>query len=370
MIYFDNAATGGIKPVSVINAVTASFKQCVNCGRSGHRLSVTAAKTVLSARLALNDLFDGYGEDGVVFTKNCTEALNTLIFGSLNEGDHVITTCLEHNSVLRPLKELERRNTISLDIVYLKNGRLPYEEFKALMRENTKAVIITLASNVTGFTPDIKRLREEIGDGVLLFCDGAQAAGHFDVKMKSLKIDALAIAGHKGLGAIQGSGALLLSDRVNVIPLTFGGTGSESLSLTQPDFLPDKLESGTLNYHAVLSLLEGAIYTKLRLYDNMKKIKELEEYLISGLSKIEKVTLYSQFNYSGIIAFAIDGVPSEEAAQRLSDEFYIAVRGGLHCAPLMHEALGSLENGLIRVSLSHFNELYECDALLSAVKNF
>jgi selenocysteine lyase/cysteine desulfurase len=226
--------------------------------------------------------------------------------------------------------------------------------------------VVTLASNVTGCAPDIARLRSAIPSNVLLICDGAQACGHIKINMKESGIDALAVAGHKGMLGIQGSGALLFSDRINPDPITFGGTGSESNNLHMPNFYPDRLESGTLSYPAIVSLGEGALYLKSHMYENRDRLVYLTNILLNGLTKIGGVTLYSKTNPFGIVAFNIDNMQSEIAAYKLSEEYSICVRGGLHCAPLMHKALGT--EGLIRASLSAFNTQPEVDFFLRAVK--
>lgn len=371
MIYFDNAATGGRKPDTVLTAVTSAIKVCANPGRSGHKLSLACAKQVQNCRHALNTLFDGYGFDRVIFTKNCTEALNIALFGVLKKGDHVIATCMEHNSVLRPLEYLRRTGIIEYDICPLRGEQagayLHADDICTLLRPNTRLVAITTASNVTGYAPDIQAVRKILPDNVLILCDGAQGAGHFDIKMQGAGMDLLTIAGHKGMLGIQGSGALLFSERVDPQPVLFGGTGSISLSLEMPDFYPDALEAGTLSFPAVLSLLEGAHYLTLHQKEITIKTLSLSEYLIKGLKKLPQYTLYSAPNPCGIVAFAHRILPSETIAERLSDEYSIATRGGLHCAPLMHDALGTQDGGLVRVSLSHDNTRQEIDILLRAL---
>lgn len=368
MIYFDNAATGGRKPDGVINAVTASIKVCANPGRSGHKLSLACATLVQNCRNALNDAFRGYGFDRVIFTKNCTEALNIALLGTLKQGDHVIVSCMEHNSVLRPLEYLQKRGVIRYDVCPLdENGNVDLKTIPTLLTPKTRFVAVTTASNVTGATPDINALRELIPPRVLLLCDGAQGAGHFPIDMQKSGIDFLTLAGHKGLMGIQGSGALLFSERVDPTPILYGGTGSISLSLDMPDFYPDGLEAGTLSFPAVVSLLEGVRYTLPRFKTIGERCKNLTEYLLNGLKKLPMYTAYSKPNPCGIVALKHDFLQSEQLAEILSARYSIAVRGGLHCAPLMHEALGSLDGGLTRVSFSHFNTESEIDELLLAL---
>ena len=369
MIYFDNAATGGKKPDSVISAVTASLRQCANPGRSGHRLSLSCARVVQNARNALSDFFDGYGYERVVFTKNCTEALNIAVFSALAEGGHAVTTCMEHNSMLRPLEQLKRTGRADYSVAPLsKDGNVSAESVAALVREDTKVVIVTSASNVTGTMPDLNAIRKAIPSSVLFLCDGAQGCGHFPISMKNTGMDALCVAGHKGMHAIQGAGALLFSERFSPSPLLFGGTGSESFNLGMPEFYPDKLESGTLNFPAVSSLFEGTLYARLKAESDRQYLTALTALLIDGLRANPHLKVYSNANPCGIVAFSHEAVQSEEVAFTLSEKFSIAVRGGLHCAPLMHKALGTAENGLVRASLSPFNTREEVFALIKAMR--
>ena len=226
MIYLDNAATGGEKPAAVQNAVLAALQACANPGRSGHSRSIAVAERVLACRRLLSDLFDGFGFERVVFTKNCTEALNLAILGTLREGDHAVTTCLEHNSVLRPLEYLKKTRGVTYSVAPLVDGKLLPETIASLVRPETKLCCVTSASNVTGETPDLFAVRMRLPERVLFLVDGAQGAGHLPLKMRAAGIDFLALAGHKGLHAIQGAGALLFSERVSPDPVLFGGTGS------------------------------------------------------------------------------------------------------------------------------------------------
>ncbi len=365
MIYFDNAATGGFKPDGVINAAYSALKTCANPGRSGHKLSLACAERVYSVRRLLAEFFNAPSSDRVVFTKNCTEALNIAILGTLKPGDRAVTTAAEHNSVLRPLHALEKKGVL-VDVIPLNaNGGID-EAAVAKAAEGAKAVIITLASNVTGTAPDIAKLRSLLPAETLLICDGAQACGHEVINMRKLGIDALCVAGHKGMLGIQGSGALLFSERFNPSPIMYGGTGSESMNPDMPDFYPDKLESGTLSYPAIISLGESVLYLKSHMYENSDRTLYLTDLLINGLSRIDGVRLYSTSNLFGIAAFALENMQSEMAAYRLSEEYSVCVRGGLHCAPLMHSALAS--DGLVRASLSAFNNEREIDYFLRAVE--
>lgn len=363
MIYMDNAATGGFKPDCVINAATAALKSCANPGRSGHKLSIACAERVYAVRKLLAEFFGAPSADRVIFTKNCTEALNIALLGTLHAGDKVVATVAEHNSVLRPLNYLEKQGVRVLLAPLNAAGEIDIPALAA-MSNGAKAVAVTLASNVTGTAPNVERIRAAIPAETLLICDGAQACGHVPINMKESGIDALAVAGHKGMLGIQGSGALLFSQRFNPDAVLLGGTGSESFNLNMPDFYPDKLESGTLSYPAIVSLGEGALYLKTHLYENRDRTEYLCSALYEGLTKIGGVKVYSVPNPYGIIALAFENMQSEVAAYRLSEEYSICVRGGLHCAPLMHEALNS--SGLVRVSLSAFNTEAEVESFLRA----
>lgn len=366
MIYFDNAATGGFKPDCVVSVATAALKMCANPGRSGHKLSLACLERVYAVRKVLCDFFGGYSFDRVIFTKNCTEALNIALLGGLKKGDKVVTTVAEHNSVLRPLEFLKGKG---VDVHYVpldKTGGIDLDWLIKITDKNTRAVVITLASNVTGNAPDIKKIRSSIPSDCLLICDGAQACGHVQIDMKAMGIDALAVAGHKGMLGIQGSGALLFSERFNPDPVLFGGTGSESYNLNMPDFYPDRLESGTVAYPAIVSIGEGALYLKQNMARHMRGVSDMTEYLCGRLASMDGAELFSKPNPYGIVAFRLANVQSEAAAYTLSEEYSICVRGGLHCAPLMHRALSS--DGLIRASLSAFNTPAECEVFLNAVK--
>ena len=368
MIYLDNAATGGEKPAAVQNAVLAAMQVCANPGRSGHDASLAAAERVLACRDLLSDLFDGYGYERVVFTKNCTEALNLMLLGTLRAGDHVVTTCLEHNSVLRPLEHLRRTKRVSYDVAPLTDGKLLPEAIAALVRPETRAVCVTSASNVTGECPDLHAVRARIPARVLLFVDGAQGAGHLPLRMRETGIDALALAGHKGLHAIQGAGALLFSERTMPDSVLFGGTGSESHSLTMPAFYPDRLESGTLSYPAICSLFEGALLVRSRRSEGARKLITLTARVRDALVAMDGYRTYFLPNACGIAAFSHARIPSETLAGLLNERG-IAVRGGLHCAPLAHKALGTFPLGLVRASFSPFQGTAEADALISALRD-
>ncbi|MDE6667481.1 MAG: aminotransferase class V-fold PLP-dependent enzyme [Clostridia bacterium] len=367
MIYFDNAATGGFKPDGVISAATAALSHSANPGRSGHKLSLACLERVYATRKLLCEFFNAYSYERVIFTKNCTEALNIAILGTVKPGDQVVTTVAEHNSVLRPLEYLKGRGVYVSYAPLNAEGEVDIETLINYVTDKTRAVIVTLASNVTGTMPNIKKVKAAIPENCLLICDGAQACGHFEVNMKEDGIDALAVAGHKGMLGIQGSGALLFSERMNPAPVLFGGTGSESYNLNMPDFYPDALESGTLSYPAIISLGEGALYLRQNMQQSREKVEKLTAYLCENLAKIKGVKLYSKPNPCGIVSFSLENMQSEIVASELSEKYGICVRDGLHCAPLMHKALQS--EGLVRASVSAFNSQNECEIFIKAVKS-
>ena len=262
MIYFDNAATGGFKPTkSIESAINAIKNLNANAGRSGHKLSLLASEMIYDARKTLSDFLDSDGAQRIVFTSNCTTALNTAIFGLYKKGGKVITTALEHNSVLRPLYELERRGEISLSIIYPKAGGVSAEEVESQLTPDTSLVVINAVSNVTGQENDVDGIGKLLQKTDARFIvDGAQAVGHTKISVNNQLIDALCIAGHKGLLSIQGVGAIAFSKKANLRPLTFGGTGADSFSKEMPDYFPERLEAGTLNLPAICSLKESVSY--------------------------------------------------------------------------------------------------------------
>lgn len=371
MIYLDNAATGGFKPNSVLERATSAIKYlCANPGRSGHRLSKTGADFIYLARKKVSQFFNNDKVERVIFTKNCTEAINIAIYGILKKGDHVITTCFEHNSVLRPLFTLKNKGIISLTVVSPENKEyITKNDIEKALNSNTKLVIVNHISNVTGKVNNVKNIGEFLKDKPPYFMvDGAQSAGHIKIDMQKLNVDILAVAGHKGLYAIQGSGALIFNKKVDISTSFQGGTGTETFNLLQPDCYPEKLEAGTLNLPAICSLEEGIRYVENSLEYLETRLNEMTDYLIKKLNQINSVKVYSTKNPAGIVAFSIDNYPSTTASERLSEEFDIAVRGGFHCAPLMHKFLNTEDEGLIRVSLSPHNTKRDLFLLITAVK--
>ncbi len=367
MIYFDNAATGGFKPRTVSDTANNVIRYlCANPGRSGHRLSVSGAEMTYNCRKLMGDFF-GSNSERVIFTKNCTEALNVAIFGTLKKGGHVITTVFEHNSVLRPLNHLKSLGLISLDVVEPSND-LPIElAIKQKINDNTYLIVTTAVSNVTGETLPIHKIGKIAKNYNLIYIvDGAQGGGHIELNLKKQNISILCLAGHKGLLGIMGSGVLLFDEQTEISPLLMGGTGSESTNPFQPDSYPEKLEAGTINLPAVCALYEGVRIIKDNLDNYSLHLYSYTERLINGLTN-PKIKVYSKPNKSGIVSFSVDDIPSDEVANRLNTEYDVAVRGGLHCAPLIHKFLGTQDSGLVRVSFSVQNTCKEIHYFIKAL---
>ena len=370
MIYLDNAATGGFKPASVIDTAISVIKYLnANVSRSAHALSQTAGNYVYSARKKTAEFFGVSTPSRVIFTKNCTESLNIAIHGGI-KGGTVITSTLEHNSVLRPLYNLEKKGIINLKIVKPSNEKfLTATDVENNFDKTVSSVVINSASNVTGEVSKIYEIGEFLKNkNVFYIVDGAQAGGHIKINLKDANIDALALACHKGLYSIGGLGALLLSNRAQIEPLCQGGTGTESFNPYQPDVYPERLESGTLNLPAICTLEEGLKYIEGNVSYVSKRLEEMTAYLCKKLEEIQNVSVYSRKNPVGIVSFSISGISSGEVSEILSSKYDIAVRGGYHCAPLIHKMLKTEDDGLIRASLSLHNTKREANALIFAVK--
>lgn len=368
MIYFDNAATGGFKPRAVTDAVCNVVRYLsANPGRSAHRLSLAGAEIVYSTRKALAELFNAQSER-VIFTKNCSEALGVAIYGMVEKDMHVITTVYEHNSVLRPLFLLKEKGFITLDVAVPEKDKSIVDKISELITEKTGLVVVSALSNVTGESLPILEIGKLCKQKNILFIvDGAQAGGHVKIDIKETGISALALACHKGLYGIMGSGALIVGDDVEISPVFVGGTGSESFNLKHPSTYPDRLESGTLNLPAIAGLFEGVRYVRCNLSAFNKILTEQTEYLIAELNKLPFVTCYSSPNPAGIVSFSVKNTSSVEVADLLNKNFDIAVRSGIHCAPLLHQYLGTVDVGLTRVSLSPQNTYREIRFFIKAL---
>lgn len=371
MIYLDNAATTGRKPTGVIKAVGGALRELsANPGRSGHTASLKTADAVYSVREKTAELFGASGAENVVFTLNCTHSINCVIKGVLKAGEHAVTSSLEHNSVMRPL--IKQQIPFDTAYVSLTDDRATLRDFEKKIRPETKLVICTGASNVLGKTLPITEIGALCRDrGVLFAVDAAQIAGVIPINMRQMNIDFLCIAPHKGLYAPMGIGVLICEKPIKNTIIE-GGTGTNSAELVQPDSLPERLESGTVNVPAIMGISAGIDYVKQiginKIYSHEMK---LIRYLYRELSKIERVQLYTpeptDVMYAPVLSFNVYGKTSTEVSQYLSDNG-IAVRGGLHCAPFAHRQIGTLDSGAVRVSVAAFNTPSEIGSLIKAIK--
>lgn len=372
-IYFDNAATSDPKPPSVVKAVTDALTRCnANPGRSGHRAAIEAGRIVLDARQRLQSILGAKDATGVIFTLNCTDALNLAIKGSLNYGDHVITTLLEHNSVLRPLNELARRGRISLTMLPPRDdGFIAPEDVRRAILADTRLIVVTHASNVTGAIQPVAAIGQIAREhGVRYLIDGAQALGAMPVNVRALSCDLYAFPGHKSLLGPQGTGGLYIRPGIELYTLREGGTGSSSDSMFQPEELPERYESGTVNLPGIAGLGAGCAFVSGRLAQILSHERELTAALYEGLSKMDGVTLYSpaeEAARAGIVSFNVGDLSSSQTADALARK-NIAVRGGLHCAPGAHRFLGTLRRGAVRASVGHANTFEEVDQFLRTLR--
>ena len=375
MIYLDNAATTSPKPKIVLRACDYALKElCANPGRSGHALSVKAADAVYKCRVKAADFFGLEDPERVVFTKNCTEALNTVIKGLSLENCEVITSCFEHNSVARPLFSLKKRGVKTrIAKVYFGDKQKTVESFRSLITDKTRLIICTHASNVCGTVLPIKEIGELCRERNIPFAvDGAQSAGMIPIDMKRDNIDFLCLPGHKGLYGPMGTGLLLCKGDLPDT-LTEGGTGNLSHTLFQPDDLPERLESGTINVPGIAGLSAGIDFVKKTGLSRINRHeKQLCTILFGALSDNKSITLYGEdpavSDTAPVVSFNIRDIPSEQVSAELSARG-IAVRAGLHCAPFAHEALGSLKTGTVRVSFSVFNTPDEAKFLIKSIEN-
>ena len=372
MIYLDNAATTLHKPQQVIDAVVHAMQSMGNCARGTHEEALDAARTVYDARVRLASLFGCPRVDHVAFTANSTEALNMAINGLIDPGDHVISTDLEHNSVLRPLYRLEAEHGTELSFVPAdKLGNVDYADFERLMKPNTRAVVCTNASNLTGTVLDIERIAKTAhSHGALVIVDASQTAGCWPIDMKKMGIDVLCFTGHKGLMGPQGTGGICVKEGIEIRPFKGGGSGVQSYSRTHPAEYPTRLEAGTLNGHGIAGLGAAAKFISETGVENIHaKERSLMLRFYEGVKNIEGVTVYGDFtkDKTAIVALNIRDYESGEVSYELSQGYGIATRPGAHCAPRMHKALGTAEVGAVRFSFSFYNTEEEIDEAVRAV---
>lgn len=371
MIYLDNSATTYPKPQPVINALSYAVRELgANPGRSGHSMSVKAAKAVFEVREKAAAFF-GAKPENVIFTSNCTHSLNTAIKGILKKGDHVITSSLEHNSVARPIFALQSEGVeVSVAPVY-ESDEQTKEAFERLIKKNTKAIVCTHASNVTGKLLPISSIARICREhGIAFIVDAAQTAGVIDVKLTD-GVNVICTAGHKGLFGPMGTGLLITDGKFPIKPLTEGGTGNASLELSQPSELPEALESGTVNTPGIYALGKGLDFVSSlgteKIYKHESKLCNI---LVSELEAIPEITLLrGEGSYAPIVSFNVNGVHSSEVAQYLSQKG-VASRGGFHCAALTHGYLKTSDVGAVRLSPGVFTTERQIFTAAQMIKKF
>ena len=374
MIYLDNAATTLHKPPQVMDAVIRAMTAMGNAARGAHGGALEASRAVYAARVKLAKLFGCPRPDHVVFTANSTEALNLAINGILRPGDHAVTTDCEHNSVLRPLYRLEEERGVTLGIVPADRlGRVDYGAFERLVGPQTRAVVCTHASNLTGNVLDLARIGEIAHrQGALLVVDASQTAGAIPIDMEAMHIDVLCFTGHKGLMGPQGTGGLCIRPGVEIAPWKVGGSGVHSYDRHQPQEYPTRLEAGTLNSHGIAGLSAALDFiSEVGVTAIEEKECALMDRFYRAVSATEGVTVYGDFSQarrSAIVTLNIRDYDSAAVSDELSESYGIATRPGAHCAPRMHEALGTTDRGAVRFSFSWFNTEDEVDAAIRAVR--
>ena len=373
MIYFDNAATTLQKPPCVAQAVLEAMTTFGNPGRGVHEPAMAASRAVYEARCALAQLFHAENPARIAFTANATQALNIAIKGILNPGDHVITTAMEHNSVLRPLYELEGQGAALTILPADRQGRIDYGGFEAAIRDNTRAIVCTHGSNLTGNLVDMGKIGAIAkAHGLLLVVDASQTAGVIPIDVGEMNIDILCFTGHKGLLGPQGTGGLYVREGVAVRPLLTGGSGVQSHSKTHPAQMPTALEAGTLNAHGLAGLNAGVGYLLEVGIDTIRQ-KELDLMwaFYGGVREIPGITVYGDFFHQErcpIVSLNVRDYDSSQVSDALFSQYGIATRPGAHCAPLMHDALGTGNRGAVRFSFSQDNTMEEINFAISALQ--
>lgn len=373
MIYLDNAATTMHKPQEVIDAVVNAMGSLGNAGRGANTASLGAARIIYEARERLAKLFGAEDPKQIAFTSNSTESLNTAIRGLIDPGDHVITTVLEHNSVLRPIYDLQEKG---VEVTFVKSddkGRIYYEEIEQAIRPETKAIVTTHGSNLTGNLVDIGRIGKMAHDhGVLYIVDASQTAGVFPIDVKAMHVDVLCFTGHKGLLGPQGTGGLYVREGLKIRPLKMGGSGVQTYNHHHPSEMPTALEAGTLNGHGIAGLNAALGYIERVGIDTIRRTEQKwMRMFYEGVKDIPGVKIYGDFETEErcpIVTLNIGDYDSAEVSDELLMTYDISTRPGGHCAPLMHEALGTVEEGSVRFSFSHFNTEEEIQTAIRAVE--
>lgn len=372
IIYFDNSATSFPKPEEVYKASEKAMRiYGANPGRGGHRMAVEASKEIFKVREKIANLFNIKGPLRIAFTQNSTYALNFAIKGCINKKGHVITTALEHNSSLRPLFSKRDSGEIELELIYPeKNGEISIEKIIESIKEDTIAVVVNHISNVTGTIVDIGKIGKVTREkGVMLIVDASQSAGYLDIDVERDGIDILCFTGHKSLYGLQGSGGIYIREGIDFIPIIEGGTGSFSKLERQPLVMPEGLEAGTLNTLAIVSLGVGIDFIQKVGIENIRKHEDrLTQRFLEKVKKMPEIKVYGSDRRGPVVTLNIKGIDSGDLAAYLDEEYGILVRGGLHCAPKIHEAIGNGENGGVRFSFGFFNTDEEVDYAIKAFK--
>ena len=373
MIYLDNAATTMHKPQEVIDAVVTAMGSMGNAGRGAHAASLGASRPVFETRERLANFFHAENPKQIVFTANSTESLNIALKGTLNPGDHVVSTVLEHNSVLRPLYALEEQG---VEVTLLNSnlqGMVDYDDFEKAVKDNTRMIVCTHGSNLTGNLLDVKRIGQIAKKhGLLFVVDASQTAGVFPIDVQEMQIDILCFTGHKGLLGPQGTGGMYVREGVSVRPLKVGGSGVQTYNKKHPSEMPTALEAGTLNGHGIAGLDAAIGYLEKEGIDNIRaKEQKLMWKFYNGVKDIPNVKVYGDFGGTercAVVSLNIGDYDSSEVSDELLMTYGISTRAGGHCAPLMHEALGTVEQGAVRFSFSHYNTDEEVETAIRAVK--
>jgi len=373
MIYLDNAATTMYKPQAVVDAVVNAMTSMGNAGRGANEASLSASRIIFDTRDRLCKLFNGTNPKQVVFTNNSTESLNIAIKGLLNPGDHVITTMLEHNSVLRPLYEM-REKGVELTIVKSNEmGTLDIADIEAAIKENTKMIVCTNGSNLTGNYVNVEPIGKVAKEKDILFVvDASQTAGVFPIDVQKMNIDVLCFTGHKGLLGPQGTGGMYVREGISIRPLKVGGSGIKTYSKSHPVEMPTALEAGTLNGHGIAGLHAALGYLEEEGIDNIRaREQELMMKFYEAVKEIPNVKVYGDFsskNRCAVVTLNIGDYDSSEVSDALLMDYNISTRPGGHCAPLMHEALGTIDQGAVRFSFSHYNTDEDVDTAIRAIR--
>ena len=373
MIYMDNAATTMHKPQEVIDAVVSAMSSMGNAGRGASEAALSASRIIYDTREGLAKLFGAENARQIAFTSNSTESLNIAIKGILDPGDHVITTVLEHNSVLRPLYEMEKKGTELSVIGCNEKGMPDIAAMEAAIKENTKMIICTNGSNLTGNYVDVAVIGKMAHKhGLIFVVDASQTAGVFPIDVQKMDIDILCFTGHKGLLGPQGTGGIYVKEGIQIRPLKTGGSGIQTYSKEHPVQMPTALEAGTLNGHGIAGLHAALKYLEKTGIDNIRKKEEnLMWRFYNGVKDVPGVKIYGDYSQKercAIVTLNIGDYDSSEVSDELLMEYDISTRSGGHCAPLMHEALGTVEQGAVRFSFSHYNTEEEVDTAIRAIR--